>query len=138
VSEADEAKYYEEVLTAIKTVRAFLDDYWIDDGCRKHQSFGCASCRALVLNAELSLLADGLIEDQAMDEQEATRSEGKWQDMGTDPELLALIERSRRMPQMAPEQIEQQRRSWVIGELMLQHEDMSREEAEALYDNHTT
>lgn len=59
-------------------------------------------------------------------------------DMQTDPELLALIEATRKLPPMTREQIEAQRRSWVIGELMLQHESMSLAEASALYDAHAT
>jgi hypothetical protein len=35
---------------------------------------------------------------------------------------------------MSPEEREAQRRSWVIGEMMLEHPEMSREYAEMIYD----
>ncbi|HEY2010572.1 MAG TPA: hypothetical protein VGH23_16400 [Rhizomicrobium sp.] len=57
----------------------------------------------------------------------------------TDPELLALLERARAMyDAMSLEDRrtlhDAQRRSWVIGEMMLEHPDMSREQAESLFD----
>lgn len=54
-----------EVLAAIIIVKRHLDSDWISDGCREGQSFGCASCRALALRQELTLLEDYLIEDMA-------------------------------------------------------------------------
>lgn len=52
----------------------------------------------------------------------------------TDPELSRMITEAQKRPPMTAEQREAQRRSWVIGEMLLEHEDMSREEAERLYD----
>lgn len=49
------------------------------------------------------------------------------------PELDALLERARGHV-MTPAERESQRKSWVIGELMLDDETMTREEAERLYD----
>ena len=60
MTEADDA-----VLAAITTVQKHLDTEWISEGCFEHQAFGCASCRAVVLRKELTLLADYLIEDAA-------------------------------------------------------------------------
>lgn len=53
------------------------------------------------------------------------------------PKLDELIKRAAAvLDAMTPEQRREhwaaQRRSWVIGELMLQHEEMTREEAEAI------
>jgi hypothetical protein len=53
------------VLAAIEVVKRHLDNDWISEGCFEHQSFGCASCRAVALRKELTLLADYLIEDEA-------------------------------------------------------------------------
>jgi hypothetical protein len=39
---------------------------------------------------------------------------------------------------MSPEQHEAQRRSWVVGELTIQHPDMSRDEATAIYETANT
>jgi hypothetical protein len=49
------------------------------------------------------------------------------------PELQALLERAKKHV-MTPEERAAQRRSWVVGELMLEHPEMSREQAEAIYD----
>lgn len=49
------------------------------------------------------------------------------------PELSDLLERARGHT-MTPTELHAQRRSWVIGELLLGHPDMTREEAEALAD----
>ena len=35
---------------------------------------------------------------------------------------------------MTPEEYKAQQRSWVIGQLMLTHPEMTREKAEAIYD----
>lgn len=48
-------------------------------------------------------------------------------------ELSALLETARQH-QLSPEEIEAQRRSWVIGEIMLDDPSLTRDEAEALYD----
>jgi hypothetical protein len=50
------------------------------------------------------------------------------------PELDALIEKARHHV-MTPEEMAAQRKSWVIGEMMLEHESMTRLEAEEIYDN---
>ena len=55
----------------------------------------------------------------------------------TDPELLRLLEEARKLPPMTKEQIAVQRKSWVIGEMMLEHPNMTREEAERVYDEVT-
>ena len=59
--------------------------------------------------------------------------------MTGNPELNAAIERAvaaynSMTPQQKREMHETQRRSWVIGEMMLEHPDMSREYAEMIYD----
>ena len=53
------------ILSAINVVKAHLDKGWISEGCYEHQTFGCASCRAVALRKELTLLEDYLIEDEA-------------------------------------------------------------------------
>jgi hypothetical protein len=50
-----------------------------------------------------------------------------------DPKLDALLAKVKDMPPMTREQIEAQRKSWVIGEMMLEHPEMTREEAERIY-----
>jgi hypothetical protein len=59
---------------------------------------------------------------------------------GVDPKLGDLIRRAiAEYSAMTPEQKRAhraaQRKSWVVGETMLAHPEMSREEAEALYDS---
>ena len=55
----------------------------------------------------------------------------------TDRKLLdALLENAKNRV-MSSFEIETQRRSWVIGELMLSNPDMTRAQAEAIYDNAT-
>lgn len=49
------------------------------------------------------------------------------------PDLEALIERARHHV-MTPEEKRAQRRSWVIGEMMLEHPEMTREYVEKLLD----
>jgi membrane carboxypeptidase/penicillin-binding protein len=49
------------------------------------------------------------------------------------PELDALLAKVKDMPPMTKEQIEAQRKSWVIGEMMLSNLGMTREEAERIY-----
>lgn len=51
-----------EILKAIEVVKRYLDEEWITEGCLEHQAFGCASCRAIALRQELTLLADDLID----------------------------------------------------------------------------
>lgn len=50
-------------------------------------------------------------------------------------ELDALLARAMALPPMTPAQIEAQRRSWVIGEMMLSNPNMTRERAAAIYDD---
>lgn len=55
------------------------------------------------------------------------------------PELAAAIERARvaynaMTPEQKHEMHQAQRRSWVIGNLMLDYPEMSREYAEAIFD----
>lgn len=59
------------------------------------------------------------------------------------PELAALIERTKQLwgTLSAPEKaelIQAQRRSWVIGEMLLEHPEMTREYAEWILDQVTT
>lgn len=59
--------------------------------------------------------------------------------MTGNPELNAAIERAvaaynSMTPQQKREMHEAQRRSWVIGNMMLDHPDMSREYVENIYD----
>lgn len=51
------------------------------------------------------------------------------------PELDALLAAVKNMPPMTKEQIAVQRKSWVIGEMMLEHPEMTREHAERIYDS---
>ena len=48
------------------------------------------------------------------------------------PELTRLLHLARNH-NMSPEEQEAQRQSWVIGEMMLEHPEMTRERALALY-----
>jgi hypothetical protein len=55
------------------------------------------------------------------------------------PELTELLRKSKEIVDaMTPEQRREmhiaQRKSWVIGEMMLEHLEMTREEAEAIYE----
>jgi hypothetical protein len=55
------------------------------------------------------------------------------------PELEALLKKAtENFRAMTPEQqaalLREHRKSWVIGEMMLEHPEMTREQAEALYD----
>lgn len=52
----------------------------------------------------------------------------------TNPELLARLEEARKRSPMSREEIDAQRKSWVRGELMLEHPDMTVEEATELVD----
>lgn len=54
--------------------------------------------------------------------------------IATDPKLLALLEEARNRPPMTRDEIDAQRKSWVRGELMLEHPEMTKEEATALVD----
>lgn len=50
-----------------------------------------------------------------------------------DAELAALLEKAKSHV-MTPEEIAAQRRSWVTGEMMLEHPEMTREDAQVIYD----
>lgn len=54
------------------------------------------------------------------------------QDIKTNPELLRLIEKCKGTV-MSKEDLAAQRKSWVVGEMMLEHPSMTKEEAEAIY-----
>lgn len=54
----------------------------------------------------------------------------------TNPELLALLEATRGYV-MSPAEQDAQCKSWVIGEMMIEHPEMTREEAERIYDRVT-
>lgn len=56
-------------------------------------------------------------------------------DIKTDPELLRLLDEAQKLPPMTAAEREAQRRSWVIGEMLLDHPNMPREEVERIYDN---
>lgn len=51
----------------------------------------------------------------------------------SDPALLAMLEKVKHYI-MSPGERAAQRKSWVIGEMMLERPEMSREEAEAIYE----
>jgi hypothetical protein len=48
------------------------------------------------------------------------------------PAIDALLRAALKRP-MSKDEIAAQRKSWVIGEMMLSHPDMTREEAERIY-----
>lgn len=55
------------------------------------------------------------------------------------PELAALLQRSvaafnAMTPEQQREHMAVQRKSWVIGEMCLEHPEMTRDEASAIYD----
>lgn len=52
--------------------------------------------------------------------------------MPTDPELERLFKEAANH-KMTKAEVAAQRKSWVIGEMMLEHPDMTRERAEAIY-----
>ena len=52
------------------------------------------------------------------------------------PELDALLKNAAKH-KMTREEIAAQRKSWVIGEMLLDHPEMSREDAEWIYDEAT-
>lgn len=52
---------------------------------------------------------------------------------GLEPDLETLLALAKTHT-MSPEEREAQRRSWVVGELMLEHPEMRRKRAEQLYD----
>lgn len=54
--------------------------------------------------------------------------------MITDPELTRLFAMLNDRPPMTKEEIAAQRKSWVIGEMMLEHPEMTRDDVEAIYD----
>lgn len=52
--------------------------------------------------------------------------------IATDPKLLELLERAKGHVMTKAER-DAQRKSWVIGEMMLEHPEMTREKAKAVY-----
>lgn len=52
--------------------------------------------------------------------------------IATSPELLALLERAKGY-KMTPAEIDAQRKSWVKGEMMIEHEEMTEAQFEALW-----
>lgn len=50
------------------------------------------------------------------------------------PELDALLEKAKTIP-FTKEMRAAQQESWVIGEMMLEHPEMTREEAKRIYDS---
>jgi hypothetical protein len=52
--------------------------------------------------------------------------------LATDPKLLALLEKAKSHVMTKVEK-DAQRKSWVIGEFMLEHPDATREYAESVY-----
>ena len=58
----------------------------------------------------------------------------------TDPKLLELLDKAKAAyeamtPEKRREMMAAQRRSWVIGEMLIENPDMSREYAESIYDD---
>jgi hypothetical protein len=51
----------------------------------------------------------------------------------TDPELLRKLAEAAKRP-LTREEREAQRRSWVIGEMLIENPDMSEAEAQRIYD----
>lgn len=49
-------------------------------------------------------------------------------------DIADLLERAKSLPRPTPEQIEAQRRSWVIGEMLLEHPEMTYEQVAAIYE----
>lgn len=52
--------------------------------------------------------------------------------LNTDPKLLGLLEKAK-LYVMTKEEKDAQRKSWVIGNFMLDHPEVSREYAEEIY-----
>ena len=59
------------------------------------------------------------------------RDDRKFGTVKRDPKLMELMERAKNH-KMTPTEIDAQRRSWVRGETMLDHPEMTEEEADAL------
>lgn len=53
------------------------------------------------------------------------------------PELDALLAAAKNAPPMTKDELRAQRKSWVIGEMMLEHPEMTREYAERLCQAYT-
>lgn len=49
-----------EVQAAIDVIKAHLKEYWISEGCKNNAAFGCVSCQATRLSADLDELASFL------------------------------------------------------------------------------
>ena len=52
----------------------------------------------------------------------------------TRPELEALLEAAKKLPPMTAAQIREQRRSWVRGEMLLEHPEMTAEQVDRIMD----
>lgn len=61
-------------------------------------------------------------------------SERMIKDYPTDPDLLALLEKAKGYV-MSPAERREQRRSWVRGEMMLEHPEMTAEQVNAIMDD---
>jgi hypothetical protein len=57
----------------------------------------------------------------------------EWRPIESDPELLALLTKAKGHV-MSPHEIAAQRRSWVVGEMMLADDSLTREDADERYD----
>ena len=52
----------------------------------------------------------------------------------THPELLERLAKAKDLPPMTKMELAAQRKSWVIGNMMIKYPQMTREEAERIYD----
>lgn len=59
------------------------------------------------------------------------RSNRTWSEVKSDPGLRQMLQRLKDH-EMTPEEIDAQRRSWVRGEMMIDHPEMTLEEADAV------
>lgn len=49
-----------DALAAIGAVQAYLRDNWISEGCHDYTMMGCASCQAISINDQLTMLANSV------------------------------------------------------------------------------
>lgn len=85
-----------------------------------------------------ALEREEMAENKALSEA-FTRTRSHFKPAPDRPELKALLQRAAASydamtPEQKKEQHRMQRKSWVIGEMMLEHPEMSRAEAERIYD----
>lgn len=52
-----------QVKEAVEVIKAHLASEWIAEGCRTDAAFGCASCQAVRLAADLDALVSWLDDD---------------------------------------------------------------------------